>query len=59
MSPSGIQEPCLELAEHLLADELDRPGTSADTSARVLSLAAAIQKAVDIWSADNPDEATS
>ena len=40
---------CLELAETILEAEHERTGTPPATSARALSLATAIQEAIEAW----------
>ena len=53
-----LGERCVDLAEAFLADELTRTGTASETSVLVLSLAAAIQDAIDAWytTHEGPDE---
>jgi hypothetical protein len=54
---------CLDLAEFVLEEECARiPGVDLSSSARALSLATAIQDAIDAWQiaqAGEPDEAPS
>ena len=49
MSAPGLDPACLDLAEYVLEAELERTGTDPNTSTRVLSLATAIQTAIEAW----------
>lgn len=49
MSSLPLRLACLELAEDVLEAELARTGTNPATSARALSLATAIQEAIEDW----------
>lgn len=59
MSALPLRLRCLELAEEVLTAEFVRRGTDRHTSARALSLATAIQEAIEAWAAEHdegPDE---
>lgn len=56
MNAQGIDDGCVALAEDFMAVELAQIGEDQETSALVLSLAAAIQDAVDRWYEDHGDE---
>lgn len=56
MSSLPIRLRCLELAEDVLRAEFVRRGTDRHTSARALSLATAIQEAIEAWAADHDDD---
>lgn len=49
MSAPGTDPACVELAEYFLEAELQRAGRIIDTDPDVLSLAVAIQEAVEAW----------
>lgn len=55
MSAPGTDPACVDLAEHFLEAELRRTGADPATSAAVLSLAAAIQEAVETWYRARPE----
>ena len=61
MRTPSVDPACIDLAEQVLEAELRRAGIAVATSARVLSLAAAIQDAIETWyteeaeAADRPD----